>query len=198
MALLAFVTLLAFGVNALTHMASATPVHDSPPDVEFLDMMTMHHQQGIEMAHGGNQRSTSALKGIRAEKHRRSRAGHSEDAGCAQPSLRRRVESRQDAYARQADDEADDGSHVEDGHAKTRSRFRRGVRPPFSNDVYQAHHMALDMSRYELKGGEQQAVKDMARETIAKQTKDIGEMRQMLKQVGGARATTRRSSRRRA
>lgn len=52
------VAFLAFGTSALAQKTTnSMPAHDSPPDVEFIDMMTMHHQQGIEMARLAEQKT---------------------------------------------------------------------------------------------------------------------------------------------
>ncbi len=195
----AFVALLAFGVSAFTHEPTTTPIHDSPPDVEFLDMMTMHHRQGIDMA-----RMVETKGQLPRLKEFAQKSIADQEQG-----IQKLQDARNRLYAdvSKADKMRMPGKPMTKGmmdrmskmdmqklEAASGAEFDR----LFLTTFIKHHQMALDMSRYELKGGEQQEVKDMARETIAKQTKDIGEMREMLKQVGGARATTRRSSRRRA
>ena len=199
LALLAFVALLAFGVNAFTHEPTTTPVHDSPTDVEFLDMMTMHHQQGVEMA---RMAETKGQLPRLKEFAQRTIADQQQD-----------IQKMQDTRSRFYADVSKADKMRMPGKPMTMAMMERMSQTDmqkleaasgaefdrlFLTTFIKHHQMAIDMSRHELKGGQQQEVKDMARETIAKQTKDIGEMREMLRQVGGAPATSRRSARRRA
>ncbi|HWW75906.1 MAG TPA: DUF305 domain-containing protein [Pyrinomonadaceae bacterium] len=48
--LFALVAALAVGAAALPHEPGSAARHDSPYDLSFIDMMMMHHRQGLEMA----------------------------------------------------------------------------------------------------------------------------------------------------
>lgn len=198
--LLALVAILTLGTSALANNTSLMPVHDSPPDVEFLDMMMMHHQQGIEMARMAEQKAQlPRLK----EFARRTITDQEQDIQKMQ-----QLRDRLFANTAKADKMRMGGKAMTTAEmqrmaqmdmqkleAATGTEFDRTFLATFMKH----HEMALSMSRYEMAHGEQHEVKDIARETIAKQTKDLGEMREMMRQVGGAPGRARgRSMRGRA
>lgn len=197
LALFALVTLLAAGANTFAHTTNPNVPHDSPPDVEFLDMMTMHHQQGIEMARMAEQKAQLPRLKEFASK---TIADQEQDIQKMQE-----VRNRLFADVSKADKMRMSGKAMTMGQmqrmsqmdmqkleAATGKEFDR----TFLTTFMKHHEMALQMSRNEVARGEQQEVKDMARETIAKQTKEIGEMREMLRQVGGARVKSTAARRR--
>ncbi|MBA3320582.1 MAG: DUF305 domain-containing protein [Pyrinomonadaceae bacterium] len=189
--LLALVALLAFGASALAHEPTWTAVHDSPPDVEFIDMMMMHHQQGIEMARLAEGKATlPRLK----EFARKSAEDQQLDMEKLQGIREQHFANVPKADKMRMNGKAMTMREMQRMSQADMQRLQAASGAEFDHaflDIYTKHHqMALQMSRNEEARGERQELKDMARETIAKQTRAIGEMREMKRQVSGARNRT--------
>ncbi len=196
LALFALVAFLTTGANTFARTTNPNAPHDSPPDVEFLDMMTMHHEQGIEMARIAEQKAQLP----------RLKEFASKTIADQEQEIQRMQDVRNRLFANvsKADKMRMGAKAMTMGQMDRMSKMDMQKLEAASGrefdhmflDIFIKHHqMALQMSRNELARGEQQEVKDMARETTAKQTKDIAEMRVMLRQVGGgtrARAQGRR------
>jgi len=169
--------------------ATVLPAHDSPPDVEFLDMMMLHHEHGIAMARQAEQKATlPRVKEFAAktaadqqqdmEKMREMRAR-------LFPNVSKADKMRMGAKpmtTRQMNRMAQ--VHMQKLEAARGKAFDH----VFLDTMKKHHEMALAMSRNEVEKGQQPEVKDMANATIEKQTREIGEMRDMMKQAGGTAA----------
>ena len=185
--LLAFVALLAVVSAASANDPNSTSaLHNSPPDVEFLDMMMLHHQGGIEMARMAEQKATLP----------RLKEFATKAAADQQRDIEKMKESRDRLFANvsKADKMRMKSKTVTKREMERQSQadMRRLEAASGSEfdlvflDILTKHHqMALQMSRNEIARGEQSEVKEMARETINKQTKEIAEMGEMKKQAGG-------------
>lgn len=195
--LLALATVVAIGGSAFANNTSSMSLHDSPPDVEFLDMMVMHHRQGIEMARMAEQKAEL----LRLKEFARKTITDQEQDIAKMQEMRNRLF----ANVSKADKMRMSGKAMTMGEMERMARMDmqkleaatgREFDRTFLTIFMKHHEMALRMSRNETARGEQREVKDMARETIAKQMKDLGEMREMLRQVGGGsgRANRRRGA----
>lgn len=189
---LAFVVLTIMIVSATGLRASATsvtPKDNQKRDVQFIDMMIMHHRHGIEMARLAltkgqlQQLKEFAQKTIDDQQKdidelERIRNQHFSN----QP----RAEQMQMGKKKMSMMEMQRMSEMDMSklQAATGVEFDRTFL-----DIFIKHHqMAIRMSREEVAKGRQAEVKAMARQTINKQTKDIAEMRGMKAKLGGPRA----------
>lgn len=191
--LLALVAVLAFGVSAFARPTNSMPVHDSPPDVEFIDMMIMHHQQGIEMARMAEQKAQlPRLK----EFATKTATEQQQDVEKLQQMRERLFANVAKADKMRMNGKAMTMAEMDRMSQMDMQKLNAASGKEFDRtflDIMTKHHqMALQMSRNEIARGEQQEVKDMARETIAKQTKEIGEMNEMKRMVGGSRGRAKR------
>ncbi len=184
---IALAVVLTIGGSALTtRNAVAATLPDSPHDLEFIDMMMMHHDEGITMARMVETKGQLLqLKEFAA----RTIADQERDKEELQ-SLRDRFFANQP----KADKMRMSGKAMTMAQMQRMSEMDMRKLEAASGrkfdrtflDIFTKHHqMALDMSRSEIAAGEQPDVKAMAQKTIDKQTKEVAEMREMKKQVGG-------------
>lgn len=191
------VTLLALGavltIGAAVALARATnsvTAHDSPPDVEFIDMMMMHHQQGVEMARLAEQKAQlPRLKEFAAK----AATDQQQDAEKLQQLRERLFANEAKADKMRMSGKTMTMAQMDRMSQADMQKLNAASGPEFDHtflDIFTKHHqMAIQMSRTEVARGQRQEVKDIARETITKQTKEVGEMGEMMKQVGGKGAT---------
>ncbi len=187
--IIALVLVAAFAVSvasnaALNAMTARDTAHDL--DVHFLDMMTMHHQHGVEMARmvetkGQLPRLKEFARTVIADQER-------------DITVMREMRERHFAGQPQAESMHMRGRQMTMTEMQRMSemdmeRLRRLEGAEFDreflNTFIRHHEMAINMSREEVAQGRNEEVKRKARETIAKQTREIREMREMLRQVGG-------------
>lgn len=189
LALLALAVVLTIGGSVLiARSAVATILHDSPHDLAFIDMMMMHHDEGIAMARMVEAKGQlPQLKEFAA----RTIADQERDKGELQ-SLRDRFFANQPKADKirmrgKAMTMAQMHRMSEMDMRKLEAASGREFDRTFL-DIFTKHHqMALDMSRSEIAAGEQSEIKEFASKTIDKQSKDIREMSEMKRAVGGRR-----------
>ncbi len=180
---------LTIGGSVLTtrHTVAAT-LHDSPPDLAFIDMMMMHHDQGIAMSRMAETKGQlPQLKKFAA----RVIADQEKDKGELQSLRDRFFADTPKADKIRMRDQTMTMRQMQRMSATDMRKLEAASGKEFDRaflDILTKHHqMALDMSRSEIADGERAEVKKMAQETIDKQTKEIAEMREMKKQVGGGK-----------
>lgn len=166
--------------GALAHGASSPLPHDSPPDVAFLDMMILHHRQGVEMARlaetkgqlprlrefaakvaARQERDIKKLREIREQLY-----GDVEKADAIRLGGRRMTMPEM----RHAAEEA-----MKKLQAASGSEFDRTLIDAFTKH----HQLAIQMSKETLSKGHSAEVKREAQKTIDKQSQEIEEMAQM-------------------
>lgn len=180
-------------VTANATFAQTTKMSGSQTDLQFLDMMLTHHADGVKMAQMGVDKAQNAGVKALAEKMA---ADQQKDIGemekmrgqhfSGQPKQEmmtvkgREMTMEMMMKMAQAD--------MEKLEAATGAEFDRAFL-----DIFMKHHqMAIDMSKEETSKGKNAEVKKMARETITKQTKEIGEMKRLKKQVGSSKSMSGR------
>ena len=158
-------------------------------DLQFLDMMLMHHADGVKMAQMGASKAQNADVKALAEKMA---SDQQKDIGemqkmrdehfSGQPKQEMMMmKKRQMTMAEMEKMAQEDMRKLE---AASGTEFDRTFL-----DVFMMHHqMAIDMSKEETSKGKDAEVKKKAREIISKQTKEMGEMRRLKNQVGAKTA----------
>ena len=154
--------------------------HDSPYDLSFIDMMLVHHSQGIELARlaenkgvlpqlkqfatkaiSDQEKDRAALQELRDRFYASTRKAdkiHMSDMTMTIAEMRRTSENDMNKL-KEASDTGFDSVFL---------------------DIFSKHHqMAIQMSKDAVKNAEHKEIKDLARKTIAKQQKDIAEMDRM-------------------
>lgn len=158
-------------------------------DLRFLDMMLMHHADGVKMAQMGVDKAQNAGVKALAEKMA---AGQQKDIEemqkmrdshfSGQPKQEMMMVKRREMTMQMMEKMAQED--MQKLEAATGAEFDRTFL-----DVFLKHHqMALDMSKEETSKGKDAEVKKKAREIIAVQTKEMGEMRRLKNQVGAKSA----------
>ncbi len=201
LALLAFAVVSTIGGSALVAgNAVAATLHDSPPDLAFIDMMMMHHDQAIAMARMVETKGQlPQLKEFAA----RVIADQEKDKGELQGLRDRFFADQPKADKMRMPGKTMTMAEMQRMSEMDMRKLEAASGKEFDHtflDLLTKHHqMAIGMSRSEIAGGKQAEVKDFARRTIDKQSKEIREMREMMRQVGGAPGRARgRSMRGRA
>lgn len=186
---LAFFALMIFTANQA--FAQTTKMSGNQTDLQFLDMMLMHHSDGVKMAQMGVDKAQNA--GVKAlaqkmaddqqkdiEEMQAMRDSHFSGEGKAEMMMVKGREMTSEMMMKMA--EAD----MKKLEAAMGAEFDR-----MFLDIFMKHHqMAIDMSKEENSKGKDAEVKKKAREIITKQTKEIGEMKRLKKQVGSTRAAS--------
>jgi uncharacterized protein (DUF305 family) len=167
-------------LGALARGASSPVPHDSPPDVAFLDMMILHHRQGVEMvrlaemkgqlprlrefaanAAAHQEQDIKKLREIREQLYR-----HVEKADAIRLGARRMTMQEM----RHAAEEAMKKLEAASGREFDRTFL----------DAFTKHHqLAIQMAKETLSKGQAAEVKREAQKTIDTQSQEIEEMAQM-------------------
>lgn len=158
--------------------------HDSPYDLSFIDMMTMHHSSGIEMA----RLVESKAKLPQLKRFARKAIADQEKDRVELQSIRNQFyasDPKADKMRigsmtiRVAEMQRTSNTDIDKLKAAAGSEFDH-----LFLDIFTKHHqMAIQMSEDAQKNAEQKKVKEFARMTIAKQGKDIKQMDQMKRAV---------------
>lgn len=178
-----------FTANAA--FAQTTKLNGNQTDLQFLDLMTMHHSDGVKMAQMGVDKAQNA--GVKTlaqkmvdgqqkdiEEMQKMRDSHFAGQPKAEMMTVKGREMTTEMMMKMS--EAD----MEKLEAASGAEFDRTFL-----DVFMKHHqMAIDMSKAETSKGKDAEVKKKAREIIAKQTKEIGEMKRLKKQVGSTKSAS--------
>lgn len=154
-------------------------------DKHFLDMMIEHHASGAKMAQMGVDKASNAGVKTLAEKM----------AADQQKGIGELQKIRDSHFSGQAKAEM----MTVKGQAMTMEMMMKMSEEDMQKleaasgaefdraflDVFMKHHqMALDMSKEEIAKGKDAEAKKKASEIISKQTKELGEMKRLKKQVG--------------
>ncbi len=169
----------------------------SDVDLEYIDLMIMHHRDGIEMARLAETKAeTAEVKELAA----RVIADQEKDIAELQAK-------REQLYA--GEEEAD-GINVKNKRMsvgemkkmaeadmkKLEAASGKAFDHLFLDTLTKHHQMAIEMSNTQITKGDSAELKKFSRETIAKQNKEIGEMAAMMKKVGGKTKTAKTGKRR--
>lgn len=190
----AFVFLLAAVVVAgaqQEHDMGGMRMGDAPYDLHFIDMMMMHHQQGIEMARLAQEKGQSA----------KVKAFAAKTAADQQKDIEELRGDRERWYAGQPEmDRSQMMAHMPmmmPGHggmkmdpqadmAKLRAADGREFDRLFLDTMTMHHQMAIEMSRDASRKAQHPELRQFASKAAAKQTGEIAEMRRIRAGLGSA------------
>lgn len=197
---LAFAMALATGIFAVTaevtvsaqdHSGHAGQAQsgDMPSDLHYIDMMVMHHEQGVEMARLAEEKGQNAAVKAFAKK----------TGGGQQNDIKELQRYRDTWYAgRPQMDHAQMMSHMGNmpGHkgmkmdmegdmAKLRAATGREFDRLFLDTMSSHHQMAVGMSKEAATKAEHAEIKRFAGKTATKQQGEIAEMNRLRASVGG-------------
>jgi uncharacterized protein (DUF305 family) len=184
---LALFALAIFGANvtfAQDNMKMGNMQMSGGTDLQFLDMMLMHHADGVKMAQTGVDKAQNA--GVKAlakkmadgqqkdiEEMQKMRDSHFSGQPKQEMMTVKRREMTMEMMMKMAEED------LRKLEAASGTEFDRTFL-----DVFLKHHqMAIDMSREEVSKGKTADVKKKAREIISKQTKEMSEMKRLKAQV---------------
>jgi uncharacterized protein (DUF305 family) len=175
---------------------SARQMQDMPYDLHFIDMMIMHHQEGVEMAEMAQTKATkAAIKAFAAK-----------TAADQQKDIEDLQAHRNSWYAGKAPMDASmmasmmPGMHggmkfdMEDTRRKLRAAQGATFDRLFLDTMIQHHQMAMEMSKDAVAKAEHAEIKDFARRALTKQQNEIAEMTKLK----GASPSTRIKARAKA
>ncbi len=172
------------------HDMSGMQMGNTPYDLHFIDMMVMHHQQGIEMARLAQEKGQSA----------RVKEFAAKTADDQQKDIEELRGHREHWYAGQPEmDHAQMMAHMQmmmPGHggmkmdpeavmAKLRAAEGREFDRLFLDTMTMHHQMAIQMSNEATRKAEHAELKQFARRAATKQTGEIVEMRRIKAGLGG-------------
>lgn len=160
-------------------------------DVQFLDMMLMHHADGVKMAQMGVDKAQNAGVKSLGQKMKddqqkdiaemqKMRDSHFSGQPKQEMMPVKRREMTMEMMMKMAEED------MQKLEAASGAEFDRTFL-----DVFMKHHqMAIDMSKEETSKGKNAEVKKKAREIISKQTKEMAEMRRLKTRVAAKTART--------
>ena len=186
---LAMLALMITGASAT--FAQNAKMSGNQTDLQFLDMMMMHHADGVKMAQMGVDKAQNA--GVKAlaekmaadqqkdiEEMQKMRDSHFSGQAKAEMMMVKGRQMTMEMMMKMAQ------SDMQKLEAASGTEFDRTFL-----DIFMKHHqMAIDMSKEETAKGKDAEIKKKAREIITKQTKEIGEMKRLKKQVGATKAAS--------
>jgi uncharacterized protein (DUF305 family) len=162
---------------------------DMPPGLHFIDMMMMHHQQGIEMARLAEGKAQSP--GVKAfasktaaaqEKDIQQLQWHRDNHYAGRPKM-----DHQQMMAHMASSPGHDGMKMdmEGDMAKLRTAAGREFDRLFLDTMSHHHQMAADMSKDAAKNAEHADIRELARKGALMQQAEIAEMNRLKASLGG-------------
>lgn len=175
---------------------------DMPYDLHFIDMMVMHHQQGIEMSRLAQEKGQSArVKAFAAktaadqEKDTVELRGHREHWYAGRPEMdHSQMMSGMQGMAGHGGMQMDMQGDME----KLRAAEGRAFDRLFLDTMTMHHRMAIDMSKDATKKAEHAELKGFARKTAAKQTGEVVEMNRIKAGLGGGGVPKKKTTKRAA
>ena len=187
---------------------SATPAHaqnqsssqmaNMPYDLHYIDMMRMHHRQGIGMARVAERKGTTpALRAFAKktaddqEKELLELKKHRDHWYAGQPEM---DHSQMMAQMHQMPGMSGHGNMKMDMQgdlAKLQAATGKSFDRMFLDMMIPHHQMAIDMSKEATTKAEHAEIKEMARMTVLKQQKEIAEMKRLKGGGTAKRATTK-------
>ena len=173
---------LSLGIIAINNSrVGAHQMQDMPYDLHFIDMMIMHHQEGLEMAQlAETQAQKASVKSFAAK-----------TAAMQQMDIEELQEHRNRFYAGKPPmDPAMMSSMMQSMHGgmqmdmeDTRRKLRAAQGAEFDRlflDTMIHHHMmAIDMAREATTKAAHPEIKELARKAVIKQTAEIAEMNRL-------------------
>lgn len=187
---LALTLVLSFGVSRRV-LATAAQMGDMPYDLHYIDMMIMHHQEGIEMAQMAQTKAVSPKVKALADrivtdqqKDIAELQGHRNHWYAGKPPMDPAMMSSMMQSMHPG------MMSMEDTRRKLLAADGAAFDRLFLETMIHHHQMAIDMSKEARTKAEHPEIKEIARKTIVKQTAEIAEMNR-LKGVGKAKAKTK-------
>lgn len=177
-------------VRAQDHTGHASKqAGDMPPGLHFIDMMMMHHQEGIEMARLAEGKAQSA--GVKAfaaktaaaqEKDIQQLQWHRDNHYAGRPRM-----DHQQMTAHMASMPGHGGMKMdmEGDMAKLRAAAGREFDRLFLDTMSHHHQMAVDMSKEAAKNAEHADIRELARKGAQAQQAEIAEMTRLKASLGG-------------
>ncbi len=184
---LALTLVLSFGVSK-GELASAAQMGDMPSDLHFIDLMIMHHQEGIEMAQMAQTKAVNPKVKALADrivadqqKDIEELQGHRNHWYAGKPPMDPAMMSSMMQSMHPG------MMSMEDTRRKLLAAQGAAFDRLFLETMIHHHQMAVDMSKEARTKAEHAEIKDIARKTIAKQTAEIAEMNRL--KGGGTRTS---------
>lgn len=177
---------------------NSSQMGNMPYDLHYIDMMRMHHRQGIAMARVAERKgTTAALKAFARktaddqEKELLELKKHRDHWYAGQPEM---DHSQMMAQMHQMPGMSGHGNMKMDMQADL-AKLQAATGKPFDRmflDMMIPHHqMAVDMSKEAATKAEHAEIKEMARMTVLKQQKEIAEMNRLKGGGTAKKATTK-------
>ena len=185
---LAFALVLSFGVSNAA-VVNAPQMGDMPYDLHFIDMMIMHHQEGIEMAQMAQTKAVNPKVKALADrivadqqKDIEELQGHRNHWYASKPTMDPGMMSSmmQNMHPGMMS--------MEDTRRKLLAAEGAAFDRFFLETMIHHHQMAVDMSKEARTKAQHVEIKEIARRTIAKQSAEIAEMNRLK---GGGTAKTK-------
>lgn len=156
---------------------SAQQKQDMPYDLHFIDMMIMHHQEGIEMA------QLAQTKAVKANV----KAFATKAAAEQQKDIDELQAHRNHWYAGQPIMDHAMMQNIHPGMKMDMEDTRRKLRAPqgsafdrlFLDTMIHHHQMAIEMGKEAIAKAEHSELKEFARKAVAKQQAEITEMNKL-------------------
>ena len=172
---------LVFGLSSFAISSRAQQMGDMPYDLHFIDMMIMHHQEGIEMAQMAQTKAVGA----------KVKAFATRTATDQQKEIEELQAHRNHWYAGKPPmdkammDSMMQSMHpgmnmdMEDTRRKLLAAKGTAFDRLFLDTMIHHHQMAVGMAKDATTKGEHAEIKDIARKAVVKQTNEIAEMNRL-------------------
>jgi uncharacterized protein (DUF305 family) len=161
--------------------ARAQEMQDMPYDLHFIDMMIMHHQEGIEMAELAQTKAQSARVKAFATKTAADQKkdieelqGHRNHWYAGKPIMDRAM---MESMMKKMHPEMK--MDMEDTRRKLRATTGAAFDRLFLDTMIHHHMMAVDMGKDAITKAEHYEIKEFARKAVAKQNTEIAEMKRL-------------------
>lgn len=171
-------------------VVTANQMGDMPYDLHFIDMMIMHHQEGIEMAQMAQTKAQSAAVKTFAQRTATDQQkdieelqGHRNHWYAGKPPMNPAMMSSMMQSMHPG------MMSMEDTRRKLLAAQGVTFDRLFLDTMIHHHQMAIDMAKEAMTKAEHPEIKDIARKAVAKQTSEIAEMNRL--RGGGAVKTTK-------
>lgn len=172
------------------HTMGQTQTGDMPYDLHFIDMMIMHHEQGIEMARLAGERGQSTrVKALAArivadqQKDSGELRGHREHWYAGRPQMDH--SQMMGHMGQMMPGHGNMKMDPEQDMAKLRAAEGRAFDRLFLDTMTMHHRMAIDMSKDAQRKAEHAEIKSFARKTATKQQGEIAEINRIKAGLGG-------------
>ncbi len=178
------VTVFVSGVQAQAQNPGSSQMSDMPYDLHFIDMMAMHHRQGIAMGRMAERKgSTPALRAfakktadeqekelLELKKHRDHWYAGAPEMDHSQMMVHMHQKPGMSSHA---------NMDMQGDIAKLQAATGKAFDRLFLDMMIPHHQMAIDMSKEAVTKAEHAEIKEMARVGMLKQQKEIAEMKRL-------------------